>query len=122
MTTTLMLANAALLLASAAFGIVALTSPARLAGETAATSPSPAATFYPRMYAARAVPQGVVGGLVVALGASDPRTCFPWLLLAGIIQVLDALIGARQRRLGMVIAPTLAACVHLGTLVWLIVR
>ena len=122
MLTPLMFLNAALLWASAAFGIAALVSPARLAGATATTPTSPAAPFYPRMYAARAVPLGVVGGVVVALGASDPAECIPWLLLAGIVQVFDALIGAERRRLGMVLAPALAALIHLSTLVWVIVR
>lgn len=107
--TPLVIVNVVLALGSAAFGVLALARPALLAGSAA---DAPAAVFFARMYASRAVPFGVALALVLVLG---PSHAAEWLAAAAVIQGLDAAIGASRGSLGMTLAPAVTALIHGGT-------
>lgn len=110
--TVLLVLNAALALGSSCFGLLALARPAALAGTGEGSAST---TFYARMYASRAVPLGVAVAAVVLTTLARPEVAIPWLVLAGTVQALDALIGLGRHSLGMVIGPSAAAVVHLLT-------
>ena len=102
----LVLVNAVLALGSAAAGVLALVRPAALADRPA---DDPAARFFARMYAARAVPFGVAVAAVLLL---TPAQAPVWLVTAAVVQAADVVIGAAQRSWGMVPAPALTAAIH----------
>lgn len=108
--TWLLMVNALLALASGMFGLIALWRPTLLSGEP---EHSP---YYVQMYAARAVPFGL-GMAVVACWL--PTQAFVWLLVAGVIQGVDAVIGLRRMIPAAVIAPICAAVIHFFTAWWL---
>ena len=74
--------------------------------------------FFAQMYAARAVPLGVVTAVVPFIAASDITTVRLILMAAMVVQVVDAGIGVRRREVAMIIGPSIAAIVH-GLTAWL---
>ncbi|MBF6273566.1 hypothetical protein A5780_09215 [Nocardia sp. 852002-20019_SCH5090214] len=79
-----------------------------------------AATFFLGAYAARALPLSVV--TVAVLVAGGEAATLPVLVIAGLAQVGDAIIGVRQRNTPMAITCVGLAAVHLATAVWLFAR
>lgn len=79
-----------------------------------------AATFFLGAYVARALPLSVVtvAVLIADLGAA----AVPVLVVAGLAQVGDAMVGVRQRNTPMAVTCVGLAAVHLGTVAWLIGR
>jgi len=74
--------------------------------------------FFAQMYAARAVPLGVVTASVPFVAASDITTVRLVLMAAMVVQIVDAGIGIRRREVAMIIGPSIAAIVH-GLTAWL---
>ncbi len=113
--TILMVINAALAAGSAAFGIVAMLRPGLLIGGRTNDEPT---HYYAQMYAARAIPFGLVtvaGCLVAAFSTDAEAVTFALLLAIGVSQVGDAAIGVRHRIVGMTVGASVAAVVHLAT-------
>ena len=75
--------------------------------------------FFAQMYAARAVPLGVVTAAVPFVAPSDITSVRLVLMAAMEVQIVDAGIGIRRREVSMVIGPSIAAIVH-GLTAWLI--
>ena len=73
--------------------------------------------FFAQMYAARAVPLGVVTAVVPFIAASDITTVRLILMAAMVVQVADAGIGIRRREPAMIAGPSIATIVH-GTMAW----
>ena len=119
--TWLMALNAAVALGSMFFGLVALFRPQAMPGRPLAspgsqmTQPSEATTYFARMYAARAVPFGIATAAVCILLPSQAAI---WLLAAGIIELLDAMVVA-SRNPREAAPPLLAVVVHIGSAAWL---
>ncbi|MEG8105097.1 MULTISPECIES: DUF4267 domain-containing protein [Actinomyces] len=120
--TWLMALNAVVALGSAFFGLVALFKPQAMPGRPLAhdpgskmTEPSEATTYFARMYAARAVPFGIATAAVAVLLPSQAAI---WLLAAGIIELLDAMVVA-SRNPREAAPPLLAVVVHIGSAAWL---
>lgn len=119
--TWLMALNAAVALGSIFFGLVALFRPQAMPGRPLAspgsqmTQPSEATTYFARMYAARAVPFGIATAAVCILLPSQAAI---WLLSAGAIELLDAMVVA-SRNPREAAPPLLAVVVHIGSAVWL---
>ncbi|OLO45293.1 DUF4267 domain-containing protein [Actinomyces oris] len=119
--TWLMALNAAVALGSMFFGLVALFRPQAMPGRPLAspgsqmTQPSEATTYFARMYAARAVPFGIATAAVCIL---LPSQAVIWLLAAGAVELLDAMVVA-SRNPREAAPPLLAVVVHIGSAVWL---
>ena len=119
--TWLMALNAAVALGSMFFGLVALFRPQAMPGRpltspgSQMTQPSEATTYFARMYAARAVPFGIATAAVCILLPSQAAI---WLLAAGAIALLDAMVVA-SRNPREAAPPLLAVVVHIGSAVWL---
>jgi len=119
--TWLMALNAAVALGSMFFGLVALFRPQAMPGRpltspgSQMTQPSEATTYFARMYAARAVPFGIATAAVCILLPSQAAI---WLLSAGAIELLDAMVVA-SRNPREAAPPLLAVVVHIGSAVWL---
>ena len=119
--TWLMALNAAVALGSMFFGLVALFRPQAMPGRpltspgSQMTQPSEATTYFARMYAARAVPFGIATAAVCILLPSQAAI---WLLPAGAIELLDAMVVA-SRNPREAAPPLLAVVVHIGSAVWL---
>ena len=74
--------------------------------------------FFAQMYAARAVPLGVVTAVAPFVAASDITTVRLVLMAAMVVQIVDAGIGIRRREVAMIIGPSIAAIIH-GITAWL---
>jgi len=100
---------------TAAFAVVALVDPARIAPG----AHGPAAHDLALMFAARSLALGVA--VVVAL-VLDPRsaTCLVLLGAAATAQLVDVAIGLRRRVPGQVVGPAVAVLVYLGALWWFV--
>ncbi|SDM47782.1 hypothetical protein SAMN04487766_10322 [Actinomyces ruminicola] len=72
--------------------------------------------FYPAMYAARAVPLGVVVAVIVWLTPLCPLTQLV-LAMAALAQLGDVAIGVARRQPGMAGGAAVAAAIHLAGLV-----
>ncbi|WP_136192460.1 MULTISPECIES: hypothetical protein [Actinomyces] len=72
--------------------------------------------FYPAMYAARAVPLGVVVAVIVWLTPLYPLTQLV-LAVAALAQLGDVVIGVARRQPGMAGGAVVAAACHLAGLV-----
>ena len=75
--------------------------------------------FFAKMYAARAVPLGVVTAAVPFVAPSDITSVRLVLMAAMAVQLVDAGIGIRRREQAMIVGPSIAAIVH-GLTAWLI--
>ena len=74
--------------------------------------------FFAQMYAARAVPFGIVTAVIPFVATSDVATVRLVLMAAMAVQIVDAGIGIRRREVAMIIGPSIAAIVH-GLTAWL---
>ena len=74
--------------------------------------------FFAQMYAARAVPLGVVTAAAPFVAPSDITSVRLVLMAAMAVQIVDAGIGIRRREVAMIIGPSIAATVH-GLTSWL---
>ena len=120
--TWLMALNAVVALGSAFFGLVALFKPQAMPGRplghepgSEMTEPSEATTYFARIYAVRAVPFGIATAAVAVLLPSQAAI---WLLAAGLIELLDAMVVA-SRNPREAAPPLLAVVVHIGSAAWL---
>ena len=120
--TWLMALNAVVALGSAFFGLVALFKPQAMPGRplghdsgSEMTETSEATTYFARMYAVRAVPFGIATAAVAVLLPSQAAI---WLLAAGLIELLDAMVVA-SRNPREAAPPLLAVVVHIGSAAWL---
>ena len=120
--TWLMALNAVVALGSAFFGLVALFKPQAMPGRplghdpgSEMTEPSEATTYFARMYAVRAVPFGIATAAIAVLLPSQAAI---WLLAAGLIELLDAMVVA-SRNPREAAPPLLAVVVHIGSAAWL---
>lgn len=78
-----------------------------------AGSVTPMVNFYVNVYVARQPPlSAVLLGLLATRGASGLRAL---LLVSGLAQAGDAVVGAWQAQPAMIIAPTVATVIHLGS-------
>ena len=73
--------------------------------------------FFAQMYAARAVPLGVVTAAVPFVAPSDITSVRLVLMAAMAVQLVDAGIGIRRREQAMIVGPSIAAIIH-GTMAW----
>ena len=118
----LMALNAVVALGSAFFGVVALLRPRAMPGGPLTAGPgsemkepSQATIYFARMYAARAVPFGIATAAVAILLPSQAAI---WFLVAGAIELLDAMVVA-NRSPREAAPPLLAVVVHIGSAAWL---
>ena len=105
---TILLLNLLVSLASGVGAVIALVRPALLSGSSHVVRGE---VFYARMYAARAIPFGLVAGILPFwLGG----LAVAWILFtAAVIQIVDVVIGVEKKERGMIIGPSIAAIVHL---------
>jgi len=113
---TIAAANAAAALASGGFAAAAAVNPGVLLPE--GHEATPAAAFYARYFAARSLPLAAMVVALVLRRSTDRLGTF--LVLAGLVQAADALIGASYRNRGQTLAPAAAAALHLASARWLL--
>jgi hypothetical protein len=106
--------NAVGAIVAAGFAVAAWIDPAVVLPGNAATA---GAQFYAEVYAARALPLTVV--LLVVLAARSRGGLVTMLLLAGLIQAADMVIGVAWHRVGMIAGGGLLAAIHLASARWL---
>ncbi|MFI6165937.1 hypothetical protein ACIBCN_04040 [Nocardia sp. NPDC051052] len=111
----LAVANAAVAVVSGVSCLVGLARPAMALAE--GEQITSASTFFLGAYAARALPLSVVTLFMLASG--DTPAIAAVLAIAGLAQVGDAIVGARQRNIPMAVTCVGLAAVHLGTMAWL---
>lgn len=75
--------------------------------------------FFARMYAARAIPFGILAGLLPFMSSVDPWPTKILLIAAALVQVVDVVIGASKKEWGMVGGAAAAVVVHSLT-AWLL--
>jgi hypothetical protein len=121
MALALVLLNAVVALISAGFAVIGLARPAALlpaALLSPGTTITPAVTVYAWCYAVWAIP---LTAIMLAVLIGDVRTAaVPVLLIGGLAQVGDFIIGVRYRHPGMTTGSAVAAFVHLGSIWWLV--
>lgn len=108
--------NAVVTLVSGGFAAAAAVDPGVLLPE--GQEATPAATFYARYLAARSLPLAATT-IVLVLRRSTNRLGAV-LVLAGLVQAADALIGASYRNRAQMIAPAAASACHLASAWWLL--
>src|SRR4051812_8718914 len=74
--------------------------------------------FYVRAYAVRALPLSVVALVMLASGSWAGLAAM--LIVLGLAQVGDSVLGVMQRNLGMFLGPAMSALIHLLSAVWII--
>ena len=102
--------NALGAIVAAGFAVAATIDPGLVLPGEAATD---GARFYAQVYAARALPLTLV--LLVALGARATPALVPLLVLAGLVQAVDAALGLVWHRPSMIVGGGLLAVVHLAS-------
>lgn len=108
------LANAAVALVSGVSSVIGMLRPAMAVPGGGAVTPG--TTFFAYAYGARALPLSLV---VLALLAVGTRTGLaPILIVAGLAQIGDGLIGATRRNWPMLATCAALAAVHLGSAWW----
>ena len=100
--------NGAGALIAGGFSVTALVDPVLVAGG----ADTPMARLYAGVYAARAVPLAVA--LLWALVRRSPALV-PFLVVAGLAQVGDAVVGVGFGKANMIVGGTLLAVIHLGS-------
>lgn len=75
--------------------------------------------FFANMYAARAVPLGILVGVLPFISFADQWPTKVLLVAAALVQIADAIIGARKKEWGMLGGAVVAVIVH-GLTAWLI--
>ena len=99
--------NALVSLASAAWGMIASARPAALSGSP---KPSFGERYFAKLYAIRALPLEVASGMLPWVMRGE--TVFALLLAAAAVQAADALVGVVARKRDMVIGASVAAVIH----------
>ncbi len=107
MTIALTYLNLLIALASALFGVFALFRPTLI---NPAAGDSGGEIFFARMYAARAVPFGLIAGFVPLFFGGWPVATL--LFAAALTQLADVVIGRNHRLTGMTVGALVAALVH----------
>ncbi|GII28479.1 hypothetical protein [Planotetraspora mira] len=74
--------------------------------------------FYVRAYAVRALPLSVVALVMLASGSWAGLAAM--LIVLGLAQVGDSVLGAMRRNLGMFLGPAVSALIHLLSAAWII--
>jgi hypothetical protein len=93
---------------SAVAGVIAFIRPAAWSGSNHVERGE---TFYARMYAARAIPFGVIAGILPFLAAGP---AVAWIIFtAAVIQIADVVIALSKKDLRMTIGASLAAAVYI---------
>ncbi len=106
--TALLLLNSAGVLAAAAFSVAGVHRP----GYVAPTEPvTPLAAFWTTSSAVRT--WALTGPLLVALSRPDSGSRSALLVVAGLAQLGDAVLGVRRRDPAMATAPAIMGAVHL---------
>jgi hypothetical protein len=113
-TPLLVAVNVTSALISAAFGAVALVDPAASPGIDGGVTST--ANLYAAMYGVRALP---IAAAIIWLALADRRRLVPVLLLAGVAQIGDIIIGTATATVTMALGATIAAIIHLGS-AWLL--
>ena len=102
--------------ASGVFAVAALIKPNLLLPSGSVVTS--AADLYVKFYAARSLP---LTGFIAALGLLGSTSWLGALLiLAGLVQALDALIGLNYGNLGQTLFPAVAATIHFVSAGWLL--
>ncbi len=108
MQTVLIFLNLLVSFASAVAAVIALIRPASLSDSSHIV---PGELFYVRMYAARAIPFGLVAG-ILPFWPGGPAVA--WVLFtAAVIQLVDVVIAVGKKKRGMTIGASVGAIVHL---------
>ncbi|MCP2324721.1 hypothetical protein HDA40_003228 [Hamadaea flava] len=116
--TAILILNALLALGAGAAGVLGVARPTLAIGPAAAVTPG--VTYFAQMYAVRAVP---LSAMALVLFATRPEgvALTALLVLLGLVQAGDGVIGFRRRIWGMTVASTVGATVHLASAVYLAV-
>ncbi|KAJ5103863.1 hypothetical protein N7532_004392 [Penicillium argentinense] len=93
---------------STAGGIIALINPSSLSGSKKVTDGE---LYYQRMYTARAIPLGILSG-ILPFYFQGPMTSSV-LLAAAAVQAFDVAIGAGKGDQGMVVGASVATILHM---------
>ncbi|MEV4320179.1 hypothetical protein [Actinocrispum sp. NPDC049592] len=101
-------------LVSATAAVIGVTNPSLLIPGDA----TPLVDFYAQAYLVRALP---ISAVLIGLLATKRPGLRPVLLLAGLAQVGDGVIGTLHAQPGMIAGSTLGAVIHLGS-AWLLRR
>jgi hypothetical protein len=104
-------------LVAMASSAAALANPAL--GLPAGSDVTPGVDFYAQAYAARALPLGAA--VLLALASKSKRGLAPLLVVAGLVQVGDCVIGLAQHNAGPVIGGSALAAIHLAS-AWQLTR
>lgn len=99
----LMILNAVLAVSTALFGVFALVAPQKLSGQTETSN------YFPKMYAARAIPFGLGLAFVLIFLPEQAKT---WLVVAGFIQAGDAWTNAKRGVIAAIASPAGLAILH----------
>ncbi|HZE40267.1 MAG TPA: hypothetical protein VE172_15795 [Stackebrandtia sp.] len=112
-----LLLNVFFALITVVFGILAVVDPLLVSGHGTVNA---TVELYVQAYMVRAVSIGVVVAVVAVMALRrDARGLLPVLLVAGLSQVGDVVIGVSQGIPGMAAGGLLCAVVHLGSAAWL---
>ncbi len=112
----LIIVNAIISFGAVVVSFIALTRPGKLSGSTDVNAGE---WFYAKMYAARAIPLGVIAGVLPFFAEPGAWPIRVVLIAAALVQVADALIGFGKREWGMIGAPSAAFVVHALTAAFL---
>jgi len=108
MLTVLLYMNLVVSAVSAVAGMIALMRPAAWSGSDHVERGE---TFYARMYAARAIPVGVIAGILPFLARGSTVA---WVIFtAAVIQIADVVIALSKKDLRMTIGASFAAAVYI---------
>ncbi|WP_406296600.1 hypothetical protein OG948_13730 [Embleya sp. NBC_00888] len=110
-----LLLNAVMALGSAGSAVLGMVDPGILS--VPGTEVSDGMDMYAQAYGVRAIP--LAAGLLYLLARRADRGLTPILIVAGVAQLGDAVIGIEQGITGMAIGGTLGATVHLASAWWL---
>jgi hypothetical protein len=114
---TVGVANGLAAVGAMAFSVAALVDPA-LALPTG-SEVTTGVDFYAQLYAARALPLGAA--VLFALLSGSKRGLVPLLVVAGLVQAGDCVIGLAQHLPGPVVGGSVLAAIHLGS-AWYLTR
>lgn len=75
--------------------------------------------FFANMYAARAIPLGILVGVLPFISFASQWPIKVLLIAAALVQIIDAIIGAKQKEWGMIGGAVAAVIIH-GLTAWFI--
>lgn len=116
--TAILILNALLVLGSGLSGVLGVVRPTLAIGRVETVTPG--VMFFAEAYAVRAVPLSAVA-LVLFATRPEGVALTALLVLLGLVQAGDGVIGFRRRIWGMTVASTVGALVHLASAVYLAV-